>query len=528
MVLVDQEEREQIIENNTDTVVSASAGSGKTTIMVKKMEVELEKILDHRTIAAITFTVKATEEIKKKAGKNIRKPFVVMTNDAFIENEIIRPFIKDALGEDYSNDYSVEYGNEYKFEKYSMGLNQLKNKNILGSFEDSERNFNFRLAYEILEKSVAAQEYISAKYSWVFIDEYQDSDRDMHRFFMRLKNEYKLKLFIVGDSKQAIYLWRGAMSNIFKLLRKEDFCFYELITNFRCDKEIENYANLFHNPKYFNQIKKNVENLVLKEFTFKNYTERRNFSGFVDDFKSLIHKEIIDTNKEITVIANFNNDAKKITEMLNREGFDFVFIPKTPIDEGIPNGHLLKELARFSLNSTYTIYDFIENTQIDERNRTRFEVNNIINKLKKKENLKTNTVKEVVAELASYLGISVSTDEIEKFCDSICHSRYEMAFKLIDSKYKVMTVFASKGLEFDQVISFARYYNIHNGDNMQNHYVCITRAKNKFIMFMDNEAYYDYVLGVAANAGVSDLSNLFKMVQNEDESKYITSNFKYS
>lgn len=511
MLLVDQQEREQILENNADIVVSASAGSGKTTIMVKKMEVELEKILDHRTIAAITFTVKATDEIKKKAGKNIKKPFVVMTNDAFIESEIIRPFIKDALGEDYDNEYSVEYGKEYKFENYSIGLKQLRNKNILGSFEDNDRNFNFKLAYEILEKSIAAQEYIKAKYSWIFIDEYQDSDRDMHRFFMKLKNEYKLKLFIVGDSKQAIYLWRGAMSNIFELLRQENFCFYELITNFRCDKEIENYANLFHNPKYFNQIKENVENLVLKECYTFNY-ERGNFSGFVDNFKALINEKLINTNKEITIIVNLNDDAKKITEMLNREGFDFVFIPKTPIDEGIPNGHLLKELARFSINQTYTIYDFLENTQIDERNRTRFEVNNIINKLKIKENIKTNIVEKIVAELASYLGISVSTDEIEKFCDSICHSRYEMAFKLIESKYKVMTVFASKGLEFDQVISFARYYNIHKGDNIQNHYVCITRAKNKFIMFIDNEAYYDHVLEVAANVGITDLRNLIKIV----------------
>ena len=46
-----------------------------------------------------------------------------MTNDSFIENEIIRPFIKDAFGKDYGNDYSVEYGNEFKFDNYSSGLN---------------------------------------------------------------------------------------------------------------------------------------------------------------------------------------------------------------------------------------------------------------------------------------------------------------------------------------------------------------------------------------------------------------------
>ncbi|CAI6328913.1 hypothetical protein NRS6120_22275 [Bacillus subtilis] len=69
MKLIDQEDRTAILENNDDIVVSASAGSGKTTIMIKKMGIELEKITDHRTIAAITFTVKATDEIKKKSSK---------------------------------------------------------------------------------------------------------------------------------------------------------------------------------------------------------------------------------------------------------------------------------------------------------------------------------------------------------------------------------------------------------------------------------------------------------------------------
>ncbi|KIN26641.1 UvrD-helicase domain-containing protein [Bacillus subtilis] len=509
MKLIDQEDRTAILENNDDIVVSASAGSGKTTIMIKKMGIELEKITDHRTIAAITFTVKATDEIKKKAVKNIKKPFVVMTNDSFIENEIIRPFIKDAFGKDYGNDYSVEYGNEFKFDNYSSGLNQLRNNNILGSFEDNKRNFNFKVANDILEKSLAAQEYIKAKYSWIFIDEYQDSDRDMHRFFMKLKNKLNIKLFIVGDSKQAIYLWRGAMSNIFKLLEKESFSSYELVTNFRCDKEIENYANLFHNSQYYVHLSENVENVVFKEYNnFSNYYERKNFVGFIDEFKGLILEKTLELDKEVTIIANYNDDAKKITELLNLEGFDFVFIPKTPIDEGIPNGYLLKELALFSKNSTYTIYDFLEKTHIDERVRTRYEVNNIIGKLKK--NTNPDIVEEVVSSLANYLEISIGEDEIEKFCESICDSKYDMAFRLIESKHKVMTVFASKGLEFEQVISFSRYYKIYKDENLQNHYVCITRAKEKFIMFIDDKGYYDFVLEVADSNGIKNIEKLIR------------------
>ncbi|MWC26697.1 UvrD-helicase domain-containing protein [Paenibacillus sp. MMS18-CY102] len=505
--LVDQEARDNILEDNESILVSASAGSGKTTIMVQKMSIEINKIPDHRTIAAITFTVKATDEIKKKAQSIIKKSFVVMTNDSFIENEITRPFIKDAFGTEYSGDYSVEYGKKYKFTVASQGLEQLRSRNIMGGYQDNKKNFKFKLALQIIKRSMAAQEYIRSKYATIFIDEYQDSDDDMHTFFMYLKNELKIKLFIVGDSKQAIYLWRGAMSNIFELLENESFSSYELVTNFRCDKEIENFANLLHNPNYYENHDRNVSNLIFKEYPF------RQFTNFADSFTSLVNDNTIDLNKEITIISNLNNDASMLAKLLNENGYDFTFIPRTPIDEGLPNGHLLKELAMFSKNSSYTIYDFIEKIGADERTQNRNEINKIIKSLKEKDNLVELHITRVLNDLASYLGISLGTDEVPKFCESICDPQYDMAFQILDKKHKVMTVFASKGLEFDQIISFARYYKIHNGDDMQNHYVCVTRARSKLIMFIDNEDYHNYVLRTASDKNQNDNDRLFRYIK---------------
>lgn len=510
MILIDQNERDMILKSDNNIVISASAGSGKTTIMIKKIGIELEKIINHKTIAAITFTVKATNEIKKKGQKNIKKPFVAMTNDSFIENEIIRPFIRDALGSDFSKDYTIEYISKYSFTNYSDGVNQLKEKNILGSFSDKKYNFNFQIAYNILKKSIAAQEYIKSKYEWIFIDEYQDSDNDMNNFFMYIKNKLGIKLFIVGDSKQAIYLWRGAMSNIFELLKKENFYYYELITNFRCDKEIENYANLFHNSKYFVSTNNNVKNVILHNYNLNNSPSNIvNFTSFICEFKDMVAKNTIDLSKEITIIVNYNNDAESLSKLLNKEGFNFIFIPRTPLDEGLPNGTLLKELAKFSKNSTYTIYDFMENIdKIDKRSRTTFEINDIIEKLKDTKSLNIETISDILNRLYNYLDISLSSDEIEKFYESISNNKYDLAFKILDSKFKIMTVFASKGLEFDQVISFSRYYNIYCNRHLENHYVCITRAKEKFIMFIDDEKYYKHVESVYKNKKINDISKI--------------------
>ena len=325
---------------------------------------------------------------------------------------------------------------------------------------------------------------------------------------MKIKNELNIKLFIVGDLKQAIYLWRGARQDIFELLEHENFNFYKLVSNFRSHIEIQNFANILHDSSHDIEFNEEAENVILKEYN--NSLEKLKFVGFLDEFNDLILKKNLSLDKEITIIANYNEDAQMISNLLEVGGFNFDFIPKVPIEEGIPNGYLLKELAYFSKNSEYTIYDFLEKNNIDERISTRIEVNNIIEQLQKNKKISLNSVEEIVLRLANYLQISVSEDEIKKFHESISNSKYDKAFKLDESKYKVMTVFAAKGLEFDQVISFSRYYKIYNNQDLEKHYVCITRAKEKFIMFIDDKLYYRYILGIATKKGVKEISKLIK------------------
>lgn len=500
-MLVDQNERENILRDENSIVVSASAGSGKTTIMVKKIEIELDLIKDHKTIAAITFTVKATEEIKIKA-KSVKKSFVALTNDSFIEQEIIRPFIKDAYGESFSDDYIVEYSDQHKFLSFEEGLKQLRSKNILGSFINIKSNFNFQIAKNILELSIAARQYIQSKYKTIFIDEYQDSDLDMHNFFMKLKNDLGLKIFIVGDVKQAIYLWRGARRNIFSLLASENFSCYELITNFRCHKEIQNYANFFHNPSALDL----NHDLIVKNVLHCNLND------IVVDFNRLVIQKEINIEEEITIIANYKKDAYQILGLLNNAGYQFVYIPRTPLDDGLPNGHLLKELAKYTKDESYSIYDFFEKVQFDERKQTLIDIKNIIQSLKNSKNWNKEYLIKVVTNLFYYINLSITQEELWKFCISILDRQYEEAFLLKSEKHKIMTVFASKGLEFKQVISFSAYYPIHRNEKSQNHYVCVTRAKEKFIMFINDLNYSENLKALASQKGIMNLNTIIKFV----------------
>lgn len=509
MEIVDALVRENILKFDGSIVVSASAGAGKTTIMIKKIKKKLSEIIDHKTVAAITFTVKATEEIKKKAiDLDITKDFVVMTNDSFIEYEIIRPFLADAYGREYQNPFVVSYDFSGKFNSFDEGMRILRERGKLGTYRNNHNNFKFELAKQILSKSQAAREYFQSKYATLFLDEYQDSDLNMHELFMYIKNELKIDLFIVGDAKQAIYLWRGAQRNIFSLLEEQRMQKFELVTNFRSDFEIVNYANLMHNKVQFRNYENNVTHVIHCITT-----------DYLNSLATLFEIGELDTNKSITIIANINKDAQSIADNLNEYGYNFVFIPRTPIDEISDHSNILKAICCYILDDNYSVYDIASVLRIEQVRSVLNEIEKILSPLKQLIPLPSNVSKEQIrcsffknaAKFNEYFALDITEMELNLLLDTLTNKMYYSAFLKANDLHKVMTVFGAKGLEFNQVISFSRYYNFREEEKKNNHYVCVTRAEEKFIMIEDGTYTSDITL-IAKEQGLLDNKKLFKLI----------------
>lgn len=499
-MLIDQNERDDIIMDNGSIMVSASAGSGKTTIMIDKIKKVLKEITDHRTIAAITFTNKATKEIQDKADdKGVEKSFVASTNNGFVEMEIIRPFIKDALGDQYRSEFIIEFDRNFKFRKTKEGLEQLKVHNVMGTYRNNKKNFIFELALIILDKSRASREYLQAKYEMIFIDEYQDSDNDMHNLFMYFYEHLNLKLFIVGDEKQAIYHWRGAEEEIFEKI-PSTFNKYSLVKNFRCHNDIINYANLLYEPKYFTHDRQTKTERVIH---MHNH-------DVIFSVTYLIGQGKLDITKEITIIARYNNEAQNYANAFQSLGYNFIFIPRTPLDEGTPNSHILIEVAKYLIQETYSVYDLIVQTNQDEELIVVSKLKKLLQGLKKE--IEEQSSNKQLENCCNYLGVSITEDEIKRFHTTIEDKSFHIAFEDRDDLHQIMTVFSSKGLEFDQVISKSSYYGISRSTELQNHYVCITRAKKKLVMLIDDSNYETFIDRQAKQLGMSVSDYLYTKV----------------
>lgn len=108
MSLQDLKDRVCAVENNSQNIiVEAGAGTGKTTLLVRKMLflVFVKKVKLSRVIA-LTFTTKAAASLKQKMEENLHKAYQILLHDSFVltaTEEVYADRVKDLKPEDKRN-----------------------------------------------------------------------------------------------------------------------------------------------------------------------------------------------------------------------------------------------------------------------------------------------------------------------------------------------------------------------------------------------------------------------------------------
>lgn len=498
-MIIDQDIRDEILESDhRHYLISASAGSGKTTILVEKAFTMIEQSLikPYQQIAMITFTRLATKQIKdkvidffsKKNGNSNHnwKAIKIITTESFILSEVIKPFIRDAFGKDFpgGEEFVQNYNPSYQFSKFDEGLLQMKTKNVIGSYRDSNKNFTYRLGLKILKNSVNAQKYLKARFPVIMIDEYQDVDYDMHHLYMYLKNELNVQLVIVGDIKQMLYGFRGADIEIMNSLKNDhEFSSYHLIHNFRSHLSIVNYSYQFfrknldipHIPHEENRIR-----------FYSNWDITENINGFLNETKS----------KEDTFAYLFARRNQWINEKDFWESKGFVFIDRTPLDSSYPNFDVLAPLLKLYFDSNhYNIYNMLDDLDVEIESSTIHKAELIREKLE-------IDISKVLKKVEEITDRNLLEEEKQRFWETL-DEQYSVNFLTERPKRLALTIHSAKGLEFNHVfINADSFYDFNNNFASQNHYVAITRPKES-LHIVKNKRY----LSLLRRLEISNLNN---------------------
>ena len=147
------------------------------------------------------------------------------------------------------------------FKYVMLSYERKKSESGVLDFED------ILLKTKMLIRNASVKQSLSSKYSYLLVDEYQDTNEIQYEIFLPLVDELKSgNLFIVGDEKQSIYRFRDAELNLFSKTKNDIMLIYgqeSLLTlpdSFRMAPAIcflvnSLFKNLFNEPNlYFNEV----------------------------------------------------------------------------------------------------------------------------------------------------------------------------------------------------------------------------------------------------------------------------------
>jgi DNA helicase-2/ATP-dependent DNA helicase PcrA len=100
------------------------------------------------------------------------------------------------------------------------------------------------IAVELLENAPAVAKQVRRVYSYVCVDEFQDTNVSQHRLLVQLVPASAPNLFVVADGDQLIYQWNGASpARLDELQKRFSMQVLQLPENFRCPAEVITLAN---------------------------------------------------------------------------------------------------------------------------------------------------------------------------------------------------------------------------------------------------------------------------------------------
>jgi superfamily I DNA/RNA helicase len=207
-------------ERTRSLALTAGPGAGKTEMLAQRADFLLRTGTCQypMRILAISFKVDAAanlrDRVRRRCGPNLAVRFDSHTFHAFAKRIIDR------------------------FRPLLTGLDALNPDYTIGEQRVTREQITYRdlvpLAIEILKKSAMVRNTVRQTYAYAFLDEFQDCTNEQYSLIKRLFFGASIPLTAVGDTKQKIMTFAGALDGIFLTFARDfDASTLNLYLNFR-------------------------------------------------------------------------------------------------------------------------------------------------------------------------------------------------------------------------------------------------------------------------------------------------------
>ena len=283
---LNEAQKKAVLETEGPLLILAGAGTGKTKVLTSRLaHIIYTKKSFPSNILAVTFTNKAAKEMQFRIGKiignaiegmnwlgtfhsigakllrvhaeqaNLKSDFTILDTDDQLK--VIKEVIKLAGIDDkhFPPRFFLSHIEGWKNKGLTPekiadhaidAIGQEKSINIYKNYQQRLIKLNcvdfgdlLLLPLKMLQNNSALLDRYQSIFSYILVDEYQDTNTVQY-LFLRLLSQKNKNIACVGDDDQSIYGWRGAdVNNILNFERDfEGAKIIRLETNYRSTKNI--------------------------------------------------------------------------------------------------------------------------------------------------------------------------------------------------------------------------------------------------------------------------------------------------
>lgn len=536
------EQQRAITCTNPLVLVQSGAGTGKSSVILARMDWMVRAGVKPEDIMVLSFTNAAADHIKEK-NPNVHS----MTIASMIHNIYTTNFPGHELSslDTIINSIEIYYGRQDKIPTHFRQLCKdiLRNETgcfvkmntfverhydeviqILDTLQQTSLELEIIICYQKIESLVEPPE-VQSKY--LIIDEVQDNSIFEFVYTIKYADKHFESLYLVGDCSQTLYEFRASDPKALNVLEGSGvFEAHKLQVNFRSNQEILDFANVLLQNIDANQ----YANIQLRANSMTNQVSEGSFTDKVR-FKYNAYKKLADMRTDLKAI--FLNTLKPYIDECLAKGEQVAFLAYTRFDvaemqatlEEIYNPGGQQNLVIGSLvperqyNSTI-MSDFIRLHWDEVKFMPQHDIINIIiraimdnvNDLVRNSNalvVVQRTLDKWDAEnrqtingwQAQFLAGQITETEM---LDMIKHNMLQHEIRnnaikqaLLSTRNKenkeqwaqqrpnliLSTIHSAKGLEFDNVVVLYKNDNQMDEQNKRMYYVAFTRAMHsEFIM----------------------------------------------
>lgn len=566
-------------------IISAGPGTGKTKTLVSKILFLIqEKNVSPDKILALTFTKKAANEIKNRIAWQLQKgntnlffsnwennpPFIgtfhslgfsilSQQNAAEIriipENqrqEIIKKVFsnipKKSLYKSLSTKdlaLKISYTKNHSGSAADKKANQSSNQNNLTEeWEQIMADYNAQLkekqfidyddlilvSYQLLMENYPLQKKFQQKFDYILIDEFQDTSPLQYELIMLILNA-KRNLFVIGDPFQAIYSFRGASDESFRVFKNDfpDAKEISLELNYRNSRSIIAISHQLFPPAPCLIANDNNPGKICWTLTYNQSTEAEWIVSMINEKLGGLtlqqasqyanHAHSAKNFSDFAIIFRTHEVGRALKIKLRESAIPFQVIGQGSIFEQkeisliilclkfLHSGqeNFLDELTRITkkFNLQFLIELRKKLHQADEILQTK-NLSNLVDVIVTELNIKENLTKKVncLIDFYEFQNIILSyTDQprsLESFLNYLETLKQNEYFDQQADKITLLTMHASKGLEFPFVFIAGFENGLIPSTKNQNQeeekrllYVALTRAKHEVYLLSAKKRFQD-------------------------------------